>query len=533
MVSRWGTVQAIGGQRGEQGSDEKACRAGAKWIRRVRSVASSVDQTVEPTKISRCGSSLVLLVFTGTLLRLHQLTYPLTGAHAFRQTQTAYVALEYARTGINLLQTPLPIFGPNASVPMEFPLVQAAAALLIRCGASPDMAIRTLGLIGFQSTAVLLIIIVRRWHGDLAAIIAAIMFEFSPYGLVWGAAGLIDFPSVALALGMVLGLDSWFHRGSYRGLALGAISAWLAFLVKVTTAPSWSLLLVTSALVAFKLARPLLRIVIGFMAGPVVGVVLTLAWTKYADRVKNSNPLTEFLSSTDEVMVKWNFGTTHQRLDWHSYAVILNRIGSEIAGLAILVFLVAAAGIFLAPNSIQKILRSGWSLVAISAPLVFFNLYVVHDYYLIGIFPAIIALVGLGIEALCRRLPERFVLAASVFISSVILLNPSSWTYLRPWRESSPPASSVLALKDATHPNDLIITVSCDWDPEFLYYAERKGLMIANRNFSDRVWKFHHIGDYRYALRCNRNREIEKYLPPGYTTTPTSTPGLYLIVPPR
>jgi len=79
-----------------------------------------------------------------------------------------FVTLEYARRGINLLHTPLPIFGPNSDVPMEFPLVQAMAAVLIRLGVGPDSAMRIVGLAGFQAAEILLSVLVLRWHGQLA-----------------------------------------------------------------------------------------------------------------------------------------------------------------------------------------------------------------------------------------------------------------------------------------------------------------------------------------------------------------------------
>jgi hypothetical protein len=114
-----------------------------------------------------------------------------------------FVTLEYARRGINLLHTPLPIFGPNSDVPMEFPLVQAMAAVLIRLGVGPDSAMRIVGLAGFQAAEILLSVLVLRWHGQLATIVVLGRFEFSPFGLAWGAAAPIDFPGAASSP------DSW------------------------------------------------------------------------------------------------------------------------------------------------------------------------------------------------------------------------------------------------------------------------------------------------------------------------------------
>lgn len=177
------------------------------------------------------------LIVAGTLIRIPQLWHGLNEQHSFRQTQTAYVALEFARHGINPLRTPLPVFGPHADVPMDFPLVQALAAVLIRLGATADWAVRTVGLVGFQAAAILLAVLVSRWHGRAAMLVVLALFEFSPFGLAWGAAALIEFPAVALALGMVVGLDSWFRTGSHVGLLTGVGSGWLAFLVKATTPP--------------------------------------------------------------------------------------------------------------------------------------------------------------------------------------------------------------------------------------------------------------------------------------------------------
>src|ERR1700739_4038493 len=150
---------------------------------------------------------------------------------------------------------PLPVFGRNSDVPFEFPLVQAASALLIRSGTGADSAVRIIGLAGVQAAAILLFMLVLRWHGQVAAICVLFLFELSPFGLAWGAAALVDFPAAALSLGMVVGLDAWFRTGSRIGLLLGAMSAWLAFLVKATTPAAWCVLVVVSAAAVYLVAR--------------------------------------------------------------------------------------------------------------------------------------------------------------------------------------------------------------------------------------------------------------------------------------
>jgi multisubunit Na+/H+ antiporter MnhF subunit len=382
------------------------------------------------TSIKPAVAWLAGLIAVGTLIRIPQLWHGLNEMHAFRQTQTTYVALEYARHGINLLHTPLPIFGPNSDVPMEFPLVQAVAALLIRIGVGPDMAMRIVGLVGFQVAAIVLFVLVLRWHGRLAAIVVLALFEFSPFGLAWGAAALIDFPAVALSLGMVVGMDAWFRSGSRIALASGALSAWLAFLVKATTPPAWCVLVVVSAAAAYVTARSWSRIITGFLAGPILGVAAGLGWARYADAVKSRNPLTHFLTSAG--LSDWNFGTLGQRFDPGAYVPVLLRVGAEIAGPLWLGLVFAVLGIILAPTRVDRLRRAGWLGTAVAAPLLFFNLYHVHNYYLIGIFPAIVASVGIGIVAVAQRIRANTSLLAAagtalILVGSAVRQDMSQW----------------------------------------------------------------------------------------------------------
>jgi hypothetical protein len=463
----------------------------------------------------------------GTLIRIPQLLHGLNEMHAFRQTQTAYVALEYARHGINLSHTPLPVFGPNSDVSFEFPLVQAAAAFLIRLGVGVDSAVRIIGLAGFQAAAILLFVLILRWHGQLAAIVVLALYEFSPFGLAWGAAALIDFPAVALSLGMVVGLDAWFRTGSRIGLLLGAISAWLAFLVKATTPPAWCVLVVVSAAAAYLVARSWSRIITGFLAGPIPGVAAGLWWARYADVLKNRNPLTQFLVSSH--LHDWYFGTLDQRLDPGAYVQILLRVNSEIAGPLAVGIVLAALGIILAPTKVECVRRAGWLATAAAAPLLFFNLYYVHSYYLIGVFPAIIAAVGIGIVAVAQRMRANSAWLAAAG-TALIVVGSALPQDIGQWATSPKPDLGGERIRAVTNTNDLIVVVGCTWDPATLYFADRRGLMLRDNNLD--VWMHENINDYHYLFSCDPNLTVTRYLPAGHVVIPTSEPGLWRIAVP-
>jgi hypothetical protein len=462
------------------------------------------------------------IVALGTIVRIPQLFHSLAEAYSFRQTQTAFTVREYAEHGINLLTTPLPVFGPDSSVPMEFPLFQGIASLFASAGMPADMASRTLGLISFQAAAVLLALLLLRWHGRTVAVVGVALFEFLPYGLLWGASSLIDFMSVALSLLMVLGLERWFNRGSVWWLVAGSVGAIAGFLVKVTTVPSWGFLVLVSAILVirrFGWAKSWRRLVVGLLVGPGVGFAAAIAWTLYADRVKLGLELTSYLTSSN--LRSWNFGTLLQRLDPETYRLILDRIAQEIAGFGLIGLLVALAAVIFQRRVDDRITTLGWLAVAVSGPLVFVNLYYVHSYYLIAIYPAIVAAIAIGGVWLLRLLPvQRWQQRAVAAVAVLLLLvstagSPLGRDDVMQWAtNAATPALSNFLLAE-TQPDDLIILTGCNWDPSFLFYAHRDGVMFWIGD-PQTFWADHDIADYQWLYSCDGLVEADAYLPAGW-----------------
>lgn len=483
------------------------------------------DRDLTARWIVACG------IVAGTLVRVPQLFHSLAEVYAFRQAQTAVIVQQYAENGINLLITPLPVFGPNSNVPMEFPLFQAIASIGVSAGLPAVVASRLLGLLSFQAVAVLLFLLLRRWSGRRVAVLAVGLFEFLPFGLFWGAASLIDFFSVALALLMVWGLQHWFETGHRWPLVIGVLASWAAFLVKVTTAPTWGLLLLAvSAIIITRLgwAATWKRLLVGFAAGPGVGLLASIGWTVYADSIKAANPLTAFLTSS--ALRDWNFGTIVQRLTPNTWLHIGERVVFEMAvPVAVPLLLGIAALIFLRGN--PRLALLGWMLTAISGPLVFTNLYYVHDYYFIAIYPAIVAIVAIGISWTISAVPNpqvRLVVVGLLVVGAIfsVVLSPAARADIAGLVKSAPLTPATIALRDHTEPGSLIVTVGCDWDPSLFFNAEREGVMFRGFSAGD-FWQTESIDDYEYLYNCNPEFDSAAFLPTGTTMAPTQTPGLY------
>lgn len=477
---------------------------------------------------------------TGTLIRIPQLHHSLfensqpAAGFAFRQTQTAFVIQKYAADGINPLSTPLPVFGRNSNVPLEFPLFQSLGALLMHTGLPSDAAARLLALVSFQASGLFLALILFRWHGRMVALAAVALFEFLPLGLSWGAASLIDFFAVALALAMVCFLDQWFRGGSILTLLAGSLAAVLAFLVKPTTAPSWSLLLIASAAMVINRTGWRIqwkRLLLGFAIGPGTGVVAAGIWTSYADSVKASNPLTRFLTSI--ALRGWNFGTLAQRVDPHVYVAILNKVMVHIAGPGMVGLWLGIGAAIVLPRSTQRLAIWGWLLAAISAPLIFLNLYSIHTYYLIAVYPALVTVMAIGLVWAARFLPRRNsrrVITAGVVATLVATFSSAGARsdFSELIDGGSVPKASI-EIREFTPANSSIIMIGCDWDPTIMYFAQREGVMFRDPSSGD-FWHIEKIADYHFLYSCSSGLKPAQWLPPGYTAVPQGVPGLYRVI---
>lgn len=114
--------------------------------------------------------------------------------------------------------------------------------------------------------------------------------------------------------------------------------------------------------------------------------------------------------------------------------------------------------------------------------LVFWNLYVVHDYYLVAISPIPAAALGFGFARLWQahrraRVPTFPVALLGVWIAAVLAVVPAVWTL--GYRDIGvsdvyPEVTEVTAL---TLPTDLVVFDGYGWGSEVPYYSRRMGRM--------------------------------------------------------
>ena len=349
-----------------------------------------------PTDALRWLPAAMLIV--ALLIHLPTLGAPLVDRHPFRQTQTAFTARIFHEDGIDLLHPKLPILGAPWEVPFEFPAYQAVAAVVMDVGVPEDTALRLTGLASFLLAAGLLWLLVRRQAGWLGATVALAIFLFSPLGISWGRASLIEYSALAASFGFALSGLRW------RDSALGRV-------VRARARPRLSRddgqdhdgpVLGRAVRAVRGVPRRRRRRTRRSWAGRVGPVDpadpgrlrLDALRRCHQGRVRTPTAwLTSSAAPRPGTRGPWRSASSSARGRRSSPSAIL------LAGGIAIPFLAYPAIRFAVANRQLRF----WAWIAVTAPgpiLVFFNLYYVHDYYAIAVSPSIAALVGLGVAGL-------------------------------------------------------------------------------------------------------------------------------------
>ena len=411
-------------------------------------------------------------------MRLPLLAMGLNESYAFRQTQTTMVVREFMRSGFDAL-SPLPVLGPPWVVPMEFPLFQLVSSQVgLALGMTPAVATRLTGLVFFQLTAVLVVVLARRWFSAGTAVVALSLYEFLPFGMQWGHAALIEFMATFLALAAVLLVDGSSPRIRPVLLASAVLPAVPAFLVKPTTA------LVLAPLFLVPLLRPgapgtwpFIRRSLLLLLPAMCGVAAAAAWTRVADASKAGSEYTAFLTSS--ALATWNFGTWGMRysLDvWRQVAT-----GWEAIAGGTLILLVAVIVVLIGwRRSVPAVVVAAIPFLAV---LVFPNLYFVHTYYSSAIYPVFTVLLAAAIVVAARRsrrprTQALIGLLAGAVVVTVAWMSGMGWYTYQNLRAEQAEPELAGRIADAVPVGQGVVIVGCDWDPTVPFFADRRALML-------------------------------------------------------
>jgi hypothetical protein len=476
---------------------------------------------------ARLGTYKALIAFSVLMLlslpvRLVDLEAPFTGEHEFRQTQTALSVWEIREHGFSLLHPRLPLFGPPWECPFEYPVFQIAAAAVdsIAPWSNLDVSIRLTNLLFFYLTAIALTWLARLLFDWQTALFTGGMFLFSPYNVFWSRTSMIEYAATFFGLAYLILFIRWTFK---PGRTLFIFTLCLGVLGCLTKSTSFVIPLVVTGTIAGLLGLRLIRpkfsrpaeaqVLPGalnpapsakdsvFLGRDQIPALITLLivplfvgylYAHYSDLIKEQAPFTAWLSSRHPYTKNWMYGTLVQRLQPHNWQRLFNRMQYTVmpnfAGAMVI-------GLFALPVRLRRFAEvpggnfwTGCSLAL--APfigiLLFYNLYVVHTYYLIACAPFLALFAGVGLALVFTLLRTRFVRA--VFVLLLIGLGLHEWSGRIGEMVGAPKTVDprVSCLSEAAHfinPNEPVIIVSAtEWSAFAPYYLKRRAFMALLEN---------------------------------------------------
>ena len=511
------------------------------------------------TALRPARSRAALAAFFAVNFGLHLVTqwpWMRESAWFWRAAQTLLVTFWFRQEGVDLLHYQLPIFGPPWQVPFEFPLYQAASALMARFF-SLDLltASHLTSLLIFYLAALLLYGVCRQFLPGRAAPLAIfVVFLWQPYNFNYAKEILMDYTALMFDLGALYLAARWFRRPGRAGRALlAAICLALGGMVKVTTLPvvllpMLFLLLRSLSEMGFQsawLARP--RQLAAFIGShrayfallgllALLPVAASALWTQHADTIKAASPLTAWLTSSG--LREWNFGNWAEKTSlpgWRAYFVQLQRY--FFPGGTLLLPVIGWLGLLRAPAKTRVFIISAL-LGTFLTIFIFFGLYF-HEYYYIAVSANISILIGYGIERALGWLQGRrkawLWLAAAVLFAALVagpMLHAFGdfRAYIdREHRTSEARYTALGAAARAVTPADAaVILIQRDWEPDLALAVERKAFQV---NFHNSY--LFHCGrldgaNYTTVVDTLGSKDLERVLAcfEGYEQ---SYPGVYRV----
>ena len=177
----------------------------------------------------------LLIIGGGILVRLRDVGSPPVETHAWRQTETAALARNYAEEGYRLFYPTVDWRGLTPGyVESELSIYAFVVALAYYIFGVHEIVARLITIGVWAGAAWLLFSIGRRVWGGRAGLLALFFFTFlSPFGIFFGRAIMGDMTAQMWGLLAIYALQRWQERGQLGWFWLGAIATALAALSKL------------------------------------------------------------------------------------------------------------------------------------------------------------------------------------------------------------------------------------------------------------------------------------------------------------
>lgn len=443
--------------------------------------------------LSKFNSTLIFILSNSVM---HALFFQrsLWEMNDFRQAQTAWAIRSFVENGINF-DTPLPIFGPNTTLPLEMPIYQAISALLSQVlNLDVIFVSRLLSFSCFLITGLLFANFLKIYFSDpRVKDVFLVLYSISPFGFQWAHSVSIEFLATAFGSLALLGLLKFIHSTPKHNtnaiLFYSTISLTLAYLTKVTTGVAFSSFYLLMVFLIFNKELNFWQRL--FLNLPhFVAFISFFFWNEFANSKKRDQYFASHLTS--ENMWSWNIGSFEQRFDVATWYKILILQWSPILGSflsVIVVVLWMSRRKTVSSKTIRVYVKFVWILLtsALIPILVFTNLYYIHDYYSVAIYIFLIGvlsiLVSLSIEYFFKSKAQNVPLSLLALILAFGLVSTTygeryffnNYYYLIGKQDNKP---SWFDEVNESVQGEPAMYVNCNWNPIYPFYLKGQAYML-------------------------------------------------------
>jgi 4-amino-4-deoxy-L-arabinose transferase-like glycosyltransferase len=486
------------------------------------------------------------LIILGVILlsivpRLISIDQNLLDIQPFRQTQTAITVWNYTQEGFNFFNYQTPIFGPPYQAPFELPVFQSFAFFFTKLGVNNiEVACRLANILFYALSALLLTAVVSKLiKNKLITFLSLFQYCFIPFAICWSRNVTIEYCSLAFCLFYVflfLKIREITGIRSYLLIAFTCIIGCFAYSIKLTTAFPFVLLIFIlfvydilkeniqifkeKKFLKFIFSKTSFKYAVIVFFVFLVPFIMMYLWVRHSDILKMQSAFSYITTSSS--LRDWNFGTWDDKTTISNWFTLFNRIGFGIVPFTLLITA------FL--SFIKKELRSiqvklmFLLLLVFTTIFIFFNLYFVHDYYLVAVLPFLSVCFALAFY-LSQNLIQSLGIFKNKYGSVIILLVIICFPFLHPkgmdfskeytrfiWSKTTnsdyPQFVLGQEVQKQTKNKEKVIFTDYEWSSEMLYYSRRKGLMWTTGNETE-IGRFEKdLRKEKYSLIVSKNPDL-------------------------
>lgn len=423
--------------------------------------------------------TLVVILFLSFVVRLYRIDEPLADWHSWRQADTAAVARNYVKYGVDLLHpiyddissTQSGLDNPNGYRMVEFPIYNALVASVYSRwpGYKMETWARMISILASLGSLIFLYLIVKKYKDSITALFTGFFFGLIPYNIFFSRTILPE-PTMTFAfLGAIYFFDKYLDEESKSKktfwFACSAILSSIALLVKVM-AVFFLFPIIYLILSKYKL-KVLIKPELWIYA--LVTFIPIILWRVWITKFPEGIPASDWLLNGGNIRFKGAF------FRW----IIAERMGKLI--LAYGGFVLFFFGLVAKKTKSHMFLLS-FLVSSITYVIVFARGNVQHDYYQIPTIPSLAIFAAIG----ARELLEK---SKILLLSLILMMLGFGWYEIRgDFNINHPEIVEAGIIVDRITPPDALVIAPYEGDTAFLYQTKRKGWPIGGE-IEDKIKK--------------------------------------------